>query len=187
MLNPVLENLAIKSYGANASNAVNATVVITNRPTMSLLSSFRQTWKPRHNHFVRHTDVKPKDERRLTVNEIANQKMALQRVNGWKVVHLSGQVDDLVELESDVVDRLHLLLTSLEKRTHGRKPYKDFDKDINRLSELVKANIQRSKIIKDQMTEARTQMEKLFEHKGKIVEIMTKYSSKRSVRKKEKS
>ncbi|XP_027211196.2 histone deacetylase complex subunit SAP130-A isoform X2 [Penaeus vannamei] len=173
--------------GANASNAVNATVVITNRPTMSLLSSFRQTWKPRHNHFVRHTDVKPKDERRLTVNEIANQKMALQRVNGWKVVHLSGQVDDLVELESDVVDRLHLLLTSLEKRTHGRKPYKDFDKDINRLSELVKANIQRSKIIKDQMTEARTQMEKLFEHKGKIVEIMTKYSSKRSVRKKEKS
>lgn len=71
--------------GASASSAVNATVVITNRPTMSLLSSFRQTWKPRHNHFVRHTDVKPKDERRLTVNEIANQKMALQRVNGWKV------------------------------------------------------------------------------------------------------
>lgn len=33
-------------------------------------------------------------------------------------------MDDLVELESDVVDRLHLLLTSLEKRTHGRKPYK---------------------------------------------------------------
>lgn len=76
--------------GANASNAVNATVVITNRPTMSLLSSFRQTWKPRHNHFVRHTDVKPKDERRLTVNEIANQKMALQRVNGWKVSGVGG-------------------------------------------------------------------------------------------------
>lgn len=58
---------------------------------------------------------------------------------------------------------------------------------MNRLSELVKANIQRSKIIKDQMVEARSQMHKLFDHKGKIVDIMNKYSSKRSVRKKEKS
>lgn len=63
----------------------------------------------------------------------------------------------------------------------------DFEKDVNRLSELVKANIQRSKIIKDQMVEARSQMHKLFDHKGKIVDIMNKYSSKRSVRKKEKS
>ncbi|KAK4324838.1 hypothetical protein Pmani_004553 [Petrolisthes manimaculis] len=174
--------------GGGGGNAVGTTtVILTNRPTMSLLSSCRQSWKPRHNHFVRHTDVKPKDEKRMTVNEIANQKMALQRVNGWKIVHLSGQVDDLVDLESEVVDRLHLLLGSLEKRTHPRKPYKDFDKDVNRLSELVKANIQRSKIIKDQMVEARSQMHKLFDHKGKIVDIMNKYSSKRSLRKKEKS
>lgn len=70
---------------AGINNSVSTTVVLTNRPTMSLLSSFRQTWKPRHNHFVRHTDVKPKDEKRMTVNEIANQKLAMQRVNGWKV------------------------------------------------------------------------------------------------------
>lgn len=76
--------------GGSGGNTVNTTVILTNRPTMSLLNSFRQTWKPRHNHFVRHTDVKPKDEKRLTVNEIANQKMALQRVNGWKV-RISGK------------------------------------------------------------------------------------------------
>lgn len=29
-----------------------------------------------------------------------------------------------MELEAEVVDRLHLLLGSLEKRTHPRKPYK---------------------------------------------------------------
>lgn len=74
--------------GASINNSVSTTVVLTNRPTMSLLSSFRQTWKPRHNHFVRHTDVKPKDEKRMTVNEIANQKLAMQRVNGWKVGQL---------------------------------------------------------------------------------------------------
>lgn len=175
----------------NSSNSerppANGIVLLTNRPQMSLINSVRQNWKPRHNHFARHSDVRPKDEKKPTVNEIANQKLALQRVNGWKVVHLGGQVEDLVDLESDVVDQLQMLLSSLEKRTHHRKPYKEFDKDVNRLSELVKANVQRSKIIKDQMTEARTQMHKLFDHKTKIVDIMTKYGSKRSLRKKEKT
>lgn len=27
---------------------------------MSLLSAYRQTWKARHNHFARYSDVKPK-------------------------------------------------------------------------------------------------------------------------------
>ena len=52
---------------------------------MDLLSLFRPSWKSRHNHFVRHSDVKPKDERRPTVNELSNQKYVLQKVNGWKV------------------------------------------------------------------------------------------------------
>ncbi|CAL4085342.1 unnamed protein product [Meganyctiphanes norvegica] len=172
---------------SNADRPANGIVLLTNRPQMSLINSVRQNWKPRHNHFARHSDVRPKDEKKQTVNEIANQKLALQRVNGWKVVHLGGQVEDLVDLESEVVDQLQMLLSSLEKRTHHRKPYKEFDKDVNRLSELVKANVQRSKIIKDQMTEARTQMHKLFDHKTKIVDIMTKYGSKRSLRKKEKT
>lgn len=30
------------------------------RPSMSLLSAYRQTWKARHNHFARYSDVKPK-------------------------------------------------------------------------------------------------------------------------------
>ena len=64
---------------------MSGSVVVRNKPQMSLLHQLRHSWKPRHNHFVRHTDVRPKDERRLTVNEIANQKQALQRVQGWKV------------------------------------------------------------------------------------------------------
>lgn len=63
----------------------------------------------------------------------------------------------------------------------------DFDKDVNRLSELVKANIQRSVIIKDQMADAKIQMSNIFNHKDNIVNILTKYSNKRTLRKKEKS
>ncbi|XP_076069016.1 sin3A-associated protein 130 isoform X5 [Oratosquilla oratoria] len=111
--------------------------IITRRPQMSLLTSYRQSWKPRHNHFTRHTEVRPKEERRLTVNEIANQRMAMQRVNGWKVMHVSGQVEDLTDLEGEVVERLQILLTALEKRTHPRKPYKEGTKR-GRVADLMK-------------------------------------------------
>ena len=40
------------------------------------------------------------------------------------MIHLTGQVDDLVELEAEVEERLHKLLTALEKRTSQRKLYK---------------------------------------------------------------
>lgn len=63
---------------------------------MSLLSSYRHTWKSRHHHFLRYSDVKAKDERRPTIHDIANQKHVLHKVNGWKVYHLSTQMEDLV-------------------------------------------------------------------------------------------
>lgn len=97
------------------------------------------------------------------------------------------------ELENGLQQRRNLVASNIifsinvHAQFYIEITFQDFDKDVNRLSELVKANIQRSKIIKDQMVEARSQMHKLFDHKGKIVDIMNKYSSKRSVRKKEKS
>lgn len=68
------------------------------RPNISLLSSYRYSWKSRNNHFLRHSDVKPKDERRPSVNELASQRHIYQRLNGWKVHHLSAQMEDLVGL-----------------------------------------------------------------------------------------
>ncbi|KAB7505830.1 Histone deacetylase complex subunit [Armadillidium nasatum] len=151
------------------------------RPHMSLMNSYKQNWKSRHNHFHRHSDVRPKEEKKRTVNEIANQKLAMQRV-----MHLSGQVEDLMEMESDVVKRLKVILGAIEKRQQQKKPYKDFEKDVNRLSELVKANIQRSVITKDQIAEAKVQMMNIFNHKDNITNILTKYgNNKRSLRKKD--
>lgn len=39
-------------------------------------------------------------------------------------MHLSGQVEDLVDMESDVIDRLQVILNAIEKRQQFRKPYK---------------------------------------------------------------
>lgn len=39
-------------------------------------------------------------------------------------MHLSGQVEDLMEMESDVVKRLKVILGAIEKRQQQKKPYK---------------------------------------------------------------
>lgn len=62
----------------------------------SLLNSYRQNWKATHNHYLRHSDVRPKDERRPTIMDLANQYRVQEKVNGWKIHHLSTQMEDLV-------------------------------------------------------------------------------------------
>lgn len=62
----------------------------------SLLNSYKQNWKATHNHYLRYSDVRPKDERRPTIMDLANQYRVLDKVNGWKIHHLSTQMEDLV-------------------------------------------------------------------------------------------
>ena len=66
------------------------------RPQPQLIKSYKHTWKSRNNHFMRYTDLKPKDERRSNLTDLANQKNIMQKLNGWKVHHLSTQMEDLV-------------------------------------------------------------------------------------------
>lgn len=67
---------------------------------------FSALWKnrlsTRLNHYRRPSDVRPREERRPTVNEIAQQDQVLQKVNGWKIYHLTSQMEDLVEIEKSV-------------------------------------------------------------------------------------
>ncbi|KAL0273590.1 UNVERIFIED_CONTAM: hypothetical protein PYX00_006226 [Menopon gallinae] len=154
---------------------------VVKRPNISLLHSYKHSWKSRHNHFLRYSDVKPKDERRPTVTDLANQKQVVQKVNGWKIYHLSTQMEDLSEMESHVLDRLSTMLQAMDKSL-----CKELEKDINRVNDLIMGNIQRSKVIKDQMQEAKTQMMKVFDHKVHVSEIISRCASKRNFKKREK-
>lgn len=51
----------------------------------SLLSSYTRAHPARINHFVRHSDVEVKKEKKATVHSIAGQKLAMQKLDGWKV------------------------------------------------------------------------------------------------------
>lgn len=159
-------------------------VTMRQRPPISLLGSYRHSWKSCHNHFMRYTDVKPKEERRPTVNDIANQKGVMQKVNGWKIHHLCSQMDDVIDLENAVYARLADFLKTSESADHSGSH--DDSREANKISELVKGNLQRSQIIHDQMKEARQQVLKVTDHKRQVLDVLGKFVSKRSIRKREK-
>lgn len=66
------------------------------KPNISILSGYNHGWKSRHHHFLKYSDVKYKEEKKSTVSDIANQKYVTQKINGWKIYHLSAQMEDLV-------------------------------------------------------------------------------------------
>ncbi|CAG9858712.1 unnamed protein product [Phyllotreta striolata] len=149
----------------------------------SLLNSYKQNWKATHNHYLRHSDVKPKDERRPTIMDLANQYRVQEKVNGWKIHHLSTQMEDLADQEQTVYNQL----TELLKCTESEEVEKQFDKEINRINELIKGNLQRIKIINDGMIEAKSSIMKIFDHKVHVTDIINRCASKRNFKKREKS
>ncbi|XP_037511298.1 histone deacetylase complex subunit SAP130-A isoform X4 [Rhipicephalus sanguineus] len=164
-------------------------VAFCKRPSMSLLTSYSHNWKTRQNHFIRHSDVKPKDDKKQTVNDLANQKGVLQKANGWKVFHLTSQMEDVVDLEDTVHSKLSQLLNFIEDKPPAIrvKPLNmDEERILNKINDLIKGNLQRSKIVQDQVTEAKQQVLKVLDHKPRIVEIIGKYVSKRPLKKREK-
>lgn len=164
-------------------------VTFCKRPSMSLLTSYSHSWKTRHNHFIRHTDVKPKDDKKQTVNDLANQKGVLQKANGWKVFHLTSQMEEVVYLEDTVHNRLSGFLNFIEDKPPAiqTKPLNlDEERILSKINDLIKGNLQRSKIVQDQVAEAKQQVLKVLEHKPRIVEIIGKYVSKRPLKKREK-
>ena len=71
------------------------------------------------NNLIKSNQLKTKtifqDERRPTVNELANQKFVLQKINGWKIYHLSASMEDIVDMESELSKRLQEVGRRLEE------------------------------------------------------------------------
>ena len=111
------------------------------------------------------------------MNELANQKYVEQKINGWKIYHLSAGMEDTIDMEAELSKRLQEFGRRLEAALG-----KDVVKDAVKVQELVKANIQRSKVIQDSVREAKDNVQAISEHKNKINDIVSKYQSKRSVK-----
>ena len=91
---------------------------------------------------MKHSDVRPREDPRSTVNELAGQKYIRQKINGWKIYHLTSQMGDVIDMETELTSRLANLQKKLEKNA-----VHEVTKDVGKIQELIKANLQRSKVI----------------------------------------
>ena len=64
----------------------------------SIFQNYKQTWKAAHNHFSRYSDIKPKEDRRPSVMDLANQAHIVQKIEGWKIHRITDQMQDLVSI-----------------------------------------------------------------------------------------
>ncbi|XP_011195438.1 mucin-19 isoform X2 [Zeugodacus cucurbitae] len=172
------KNNNLPATTGNKENAKPTEFTLRRPRNFTLLHTYKQSWKTANNHFQRYSDVKPREERRPTVIDLANQTNVMGKLNGWKIHHLSSQMEDLCENESHGLDQLNNMLKQME--THEKNP------ETERINELLKGNIQRSKIIVDGIHEAQSQIMKIFDHKSHISDILQRCASKRNFKKREK-
>ncbi|XP_063361846.1 BRD4-interacting chromatin-remodeling complex-associated protein-like [Cydia amplana] len=149
------------------------------RPLLS--SSYVCGWRATALHFLRPGDVRRREPRARDILALASQRHVLGTADGWKVHHLTAQMDDLVSLEADVGSQLAGVLRALEalpnRATAALQPHS------HTLLELLKGNIQRSKIVCEGIQEAREDILRVFTHRNFVSDILTRQADKRSFRK----
>ncbi|XP_056606761.1 histone deacetylase complex subunit SAP130a isoform X2 [Triplophysa dalaica] len=144
-------------------------VPVRPRPPLTLLRQYRNPWKAAYHHFQRYSDIKVKEERKGSLHDMASQRGVACRAQGWKVHLCAAQLLQLTNLEHDVYSRLTTLQEGLiPKKRAGT------DDDLHRINELIQGNMQRCKLVMDQVTEARDTMMKVLDHKDRVLKLLNK-------------
>ncbi|XP_069752506.1 histone deacetylase complex subunit SAP130b isoform X2 [Narcine bancroftii] len=153
-------------------------VPVRPRPPVTLLRHYRNPWKAAYHHFQRYSDVKVKEEKKPTLQEIANQKGIVCKAQGWKVHLCAAQLMQLTSLEHDVYNRLASLQEGLIPKKKAAA-----DDDMHRINELIQGNMQRCKLVIDQITEAKDTMMKVLDHKDRVLKLLNKNGTVKKVSK----
>ncbi|KAI1295388.1 putative histone deacetylase complex subunit [Halotydeus destructor] len=160
-------------------------VVTSKKPRPSLLGSYSAQWKSLQYHFLRYSDVKPKPEKKLTLSELSNE--GLQKKNGWKIHHLATQMEEMSDNESEIHERLTKVLDTFERM--GKTLFDDNVQTSNpgqikmsdRLTDLVRGNLQRSSLFQEQISESKSLLVKLTqEHRERVGKLTKKCANKRT-------
>ncbi|XP_062411888.1 histone deacetylase complex subunit SAP130a isoform X2 [Sardina pilchardus] len=139
------------------------------RPPITLLSHYRNPWRAAYHHFQRYTDIRVKEEKKGSLQDMANQRGVVCRAQGWKIHLCAAQLMQLSSLEHDVYSRL----TSLQEGLIPKKRA-GADDELHRINELIQGNMQRCKLVMDQVTEARDTMMKVLDHKERVLKLLNK-------------
>uniref|UniRef100_A0A8C2D8B3 Histone deacetylase complex subunit SAP130-like n=1 Tax=Cyprinus carpio TaxID=7962 RepID=A0A8C2D8B3_CYPCA len=148
------------------------------RPPITLLRHYRNPWKAAYHHFQRYSDIRVKEDKKGTLQDVANQKGVVCKAQGWKIHLCAAQLMQLTNLERDVYSRL----TTLQEGLVPKKKAGAND-DLHRINELIQGNMQRCKLVMDQITEARDSMLKVLDHKERVMKLLNKNSSTKKLNK----
>lgn len=173
----------------NMTNAVNEKVdqeddeelkfLMLKRRCVSIFGGYKVNPKAAHNHFQKYSDVKARDERKPSLQEIASERSITQRATGWKIHHVAAQLDELKSCEEEVLMKMY----EFRERLPKYKPDHKRHDDMAMLHELLQGNIQRSQLVIEQLGETKKTTVKILDHKSGIMDILQK-NSKRTVKKK---
>ncbi|EHB15936.1 Histone deacetylase complex subunit SAP130 [Heterocephalus glaber] len=153
-------------------------VPVRPRPPITLLRHYRNPWKAAYHHFQRYSDVRVKEEKKAMQQEIANQKGVSCRAQGWKVHLCAAQLLQLTNLEHDIFERLSNLQEGIIPKKKAA-----IDDDLHRINELIQGNMQRCKLVMDQISEARDSMLKVLDHKDRVLKLLNKNGTVKKVSK----
>lgn len=173
------------------------------RPKLCNLQQQIAPWKSLQHHFLRHTDVKFRPEKRMTMAELGNE--VLQRRNGWKVHHLVGQLTDLIQNERHTREKINSLLEIFieggakrihdlannchklpeqyaallkSQRSYGKNEFKP-DLIVTKLDDLLRGDLQRSNMFDDQLRDCRDLIVRITnEHRDRVARITTKFNKR---------
>lgn len=144
-------------------------VPVRPRPPVTLLRHYRNPWKAAYHHFQRYSDIRVKEEKKGSLQDMANQRGVACRAQGWKLHLCAAQLRQLSSLEHDVYSRLSTLQEGLIPKKRAGS-----DEDLHRINELIQGNMQRCKLVMDQVSEARDTMMKVLDHKEKVLKLLNK-------------
>lgn len=193
--NPLVcnEEMLRKENAPSAVNQQSSAASVCRRPRPSLLSSYSLTWKSLQYHFLRHAEVKIKSEKKINLTELTNE--TLKKRNGWKVSHLSAQLEGILENEvafnqklkalsklySENKSRLPPKVQELGSQPFNAKVRHNSISILDKLNDLFAANIQRSNLFHDQIKDTTSMLNKLSnDHKDKLTRMTKKHVNKRN-------
>ena len=93
---------------------------------------------------------------------------------------MTAQIEEITEIEVELSKKLQQLQKKLDKSTN-----KELSKDVATIQEIIKANLQRSRVIQDQVSESKQHSIDIFDHKTRVQEILNRYINKRTSKKRE--
>uniref|UniRef100_A0A2K6M6H2 Sin3A associated protein 130 n=1 Tax=Rhinopithecus bieti TaxID=61621 RepID=A0A2K6M6H2_RHIBE len=141
-------------------------VPVRPRPPITLLRHYRNPWKAAYHHFQRYSDVR---KHLVLMHEICINLIKIEEKNNHSFP---------TNLEHDVYERL----TTLQEGIIPKKKAAT-DDDLHRINELIQGNMQRCKLVMDQISEARDSMLKVLDHKDRVLKLLNKNGTVKKVSK----